>query len=108
MAKNKTDLIKVDTTYYSLQMSGCIDAKDLCALVPASLPRTQSEIGLARVNEMSTSKQLVQPVLDIRSDGLFHFSERLIQTALRKSFHIIVSLSFPGKEHLLCSGIFCF
>ena len=54
--KDKPDMIEVDTTY-SWQMPCGVDAGDFCASVPASLSRTQSEFGLACVNEVSASKQ---------------------------------------------------
>lgn len=53
-------MIEVDTTY-SWQLPRGIDAGVLCASVPASHFRTQSEFGLAWANEMSASKQAVQP-----------------------------------------------
>ena len=54
--KDKPDMIEVDTTY-SWQLPRGIDAGVLCASVPASHFRTQSEFGLAWANEMSASKQ---------------------------------------------------
>ena len=54
--KDKPDMIEVDTTY-SWQMPCGVDAGDFCASVPGYLSRTQSEFGLACVNEVSASKQ---------------------------------------------------
>ena len=49
-------MIEVNTSYFWQTQNG-VDARGLCASVPASLSRTQSEFGLAWANEMSTSKQ---------------------------------------------------
>lgn len=54
--KDKPDMIEVDTTYL-WQMSRGVDAKGLCASIPASLSQTQSEFGSACANEMRASKQ---------------------------------------------------
>lgn len=54
--KDKPDMIEVNTTY-SWQIPHGVDAGVLCASIPATLSRTQSEFGLAWANEMSTSKQ---------------------------------------------------
>ena len=63
-------MIEVDTTY-SWQMPRGIDAKELCASVPAPLFRTQSEFGLAWANEISASKPYSAPSADAQAACCF-------------------------------------
>lgn len=49
-------MFEADTTYLWQTPDG-VGAKVFCASAPASLSRTQSEFGLACVNEVSASKQ---------------------------------------------------
>ena len=55
-SEDKPDMIEANTTHL-WQMQSSVDAQILCASVPASPFRTQSEFGLAWANEMSASKQ---------------------------------------------------
>jgi len=55
-SEDKPDMIEANTTHL-WQMQSSVDAQILCASVPASPFRTQSEFGLAWANEMSARKQ---------------------------------------------------
>lgn len=57
-SKDKPDVIEANTTYLWRTLNG-VEAKMSCASVPASLFRTQSESGLACVNQVSPDKQTV-------------------------------------------------
>ena len=48
-------MIEANTSYL-WQTSSCVNAKVLCASVPASLSRTQSEFDLAWTDKMRSSK----------------------------------------------------
>ncbi len=80
-------MIEVDTTY-SWQLPRGIDARVLCASVPASHFRTQSEFGLACVNEVSASKQAdtARPQLTLRRPVILRSRQESATFPLTNSF----------------------
>ena len=88
--KDKPEMIEVDTTY-SWQMPRGVDAGVLCASVPASLSRTQSEFGLAWANEMSTSKQASKcspPSADAQAACCFAQQARVSNFSLKQQLSL--------------------
>ena len=100
---DKPDMMEANTTHL-WQMPNGIDAKVLCASVPASLSRTQSEFSLACANEMSASKQASGTVrlrLTLRRPVVLHSRHESAAFSLTNSFPSPAS----GAQHrTLISG----
>lgn len=83
--KDKPDMIEANTRYL-LQTSVNADAPVPCASAPVSLFRTQSESGLACVNEVSASKQYSPPQLTLRRPVVSHNRHGVAAYTLTNSF----------------------
>ena len=80
-------MIEANTTYLWQTPRG-VDAKVLCASIPASLFRAQSEFDLSCANEMSASKQYSPPSADAQAACCFAQQERISSFLLNQKLFL--------------------